>query len=250
VIVAAAGDLLAIRAADGAVLWRRSVGPVEFRPSLDGELLVVAIADGRVLALELSTGEPLWERQLGATPGEPLVIGCRVYVGTKDKFFYILHASSGRRDARLRIGAAPTGRAAIDDRHVYFAAMDNVLTAIDRGHGARKWNKGLTYRPVAGPVIVGGFVTVPGYVASLPAFSSATGSQAGQVAFASRLAALPVFVDPPDGVPTVLAIIGDLENNWALTMIQASMVPAIPISPLTDLPGEAVPLPFAIVGPP
>ncbi|MGH9308717.1 MAG: PQQ-binding-like beta-propeller repeat protein, partial [Vicinamibacterales bacterium] len=51
VIAAAAGDVLAIRAADGAVVWRKHLGPVEFPPAIDGDLLVVPIADGRALGV-------------------------------------------------------------------------------------------------------------------------------------------------------------------------------------------------------
>ena len=242
-IAAAGGELLAIRAVDGALLWRKPVGPVASRPALDGDLLVVSIADGRVIGLDLQSGDERWERAVGSAPGEPLVIGGRVYVGTAEKTFSVLHASSGRREYQLRVGALPRGRAAADDRHVYFTAMDNVLRALDRGDGARKWKRPLTYRPAAGPVLLGAVVLVPGPVTSLPAFDSASGAPAGQVGFPGLLATLPVFVETPEGQPVVVGITGGLANIWTLSMLGPSPAPALPLQPLTALPGEVVPLP-------
>ena len=42
------------------VVWRKHVGPVEFRPSLDGDLLVVSIVDGQIAALDVRDGTPRW----------------------------------------------------------------------------------------------------------------------------------------------------------------------------------------------
>ena len=36
--------------------------------------------------------------------------------------------------------SALVGRAVFDDRHVYFTALDNVLRALDRNHGALRWH--------------------------------------------------------------------------------------------------------------
>ncbi len=242
VIAAAAGELLAIRAADGAVIWRADVGAVEFRPSLDGDLLVVPIIEGRLLALDLPTGTPRWEVRLGSRPTEPLVIGGRVYVGTEDKWFHSLHASNGRRDWR-KAGALPRGRATVDTRHIFFAAMDNVLRALDRGNGALRWNQALAYRPSAGPTVLAGLVVVPGDVESLPAFAARTGAAAGQIPFPARLARVPAFSQLPDGSPLVFGLLGDLFDRWTLTLLEGSLIPDLPVQPLAQVPGEAVPMP-------
>ncbi|MGH9374155.1 MAG: PQQ-binding-like beta-propeller repeat protein [Vicinamibacterales bacterium] len=242
VIGAAAGDVLAIRASDGAVVWRKHVGPVEFRPTLDGDLLVVSVTDGRVVALDLPTGEVRWEAPLGSAPVEPFVIGGRVYVGAEDKKLFTLDASSGRILSRWLVGALPRGRAAVDDRHVYFTAMDNVLWAIDRGDGAIEWRKGLEYRPAAGPVLVGSAVVVPGDVKSLPAFNAQTGKQAGEVGFPELLSTVPLFIQGPDETPLVLGITGSLANKWMMTMMGPSPSRGLKLEPLTALPGAVVPV--------
>jgi hypothetical protein len=128
---------------------------------------------------------------------------------------------------------------------VYFVAMDNVLRAIDLGNGAQRWKVGLTYRPAAGPVVVGSTVIVPGDVDILPAFAAADGRPAGRIAFSARLAVLPVFSTPVDAPPVAIAVTGSLEDKWTMWSMRPSPVPPLPVQPLTELPGEAVPLPAA-----
>jgi hypothetical protein len=127
---------------------------------------------------------------------------------------------------------------------VYFAAMDNVVYALDRGDGATEWKKGLSYRPATGPVVVGKFVLVPSYVDTpLPVFDARTGAAAGKMTFGGLLVALPLFAEVPSGTPVAIAITGGLENKWLISMLEPSLIPKITVAPLTELPGEAVALP-------
>jgi outer membrane protein assembly factor BamB len=242
VIAASAGDLLAIRASDGTVVWRKHIGPVEFPPALDGDLMIVSVTDGRVVALDIRDGTVHWDVHLGSAPTDPFVIGGRIYVGSEAKTFFTLHASSGREESKRPIGALVRGRAVADNRHVYFAAMDNLLWAVDRRDGAIEWREGLKYRPAGGPVLLGGVVFVPGYEAVLPAFNPINGSPAGDIGFPTRLSALPVLAAAADGVPYALSITGGLDNKWMLTMMGPSAAPELKLEPLTALPGERVPV--------
>ena len=157
--------------------------------------------------------------RLGATPSEPLAIGGRVYVGTKDPLLLPLHSSSGRIEDHRRVAAELLGRVAVTDQHVYFATLDNTVNAVLRRDGALRWHQGVLYRPGAGPVVLGDFVIVPGYVeAPLPAFSATTGAAAGAVSFGGLLVALPLFATLPDGRDAAIGIIGGLENKWMVTL--------------------------------
>ena len=242
VIAGASGEILALRASDGAVIWRQPVGAVKFRPALDGDLLVIPIAEGSILAVDVRDGKELWRAVLGSEPGEPLAIGGRIFVGTANKLLHRLNAANGRAYPVSTVGAEPRGRAAADDRNVYFAAMDNVVRAIDRGSGALRWKKGLTYRPNAGPVVLGSYVVVPGDVEALAVFDARTGTPVSSIAFsARRLATLPVFGQQDKLF--ALGITGELDEKWAVTLLEPSGVPAIAIEPLTTLPGEMVWMP-------
>ena len=242
VVAAAAGELFALRAADGRLVWKAAVGAIEFRPAVDGDLLIVPVADGTVRALDIVTGQQLWAQQLGAPPLEPLAIADRVYVGTAGKVFFSLHSSSGRPDWSKPVGGILRGRAAVDDRHVYFAGMDNMLFALDRGTGAVRWRTGLTYRPAAGPVALGGLVVVPAsHVRALPAFSPAAGTSVGNIPFNELLAVTPAFTSV-DGRINAVAVVGSLTNRFRLVVLEPSLVPALPLEPLKAIPGDPVPL--------
>jgi len=244
VVAAAAGDLIALRASDGVVLWRKHFGPIEFRPALDGDLLIASLVEGRVVAVNLQDGAERWRSELGASPGEPFTIAGRVYAGTKDKYFYSLFAASGRVEDHRRLGAEVRGRVAVNDRHVFFAAMDNMVRAVLRRGGELRWQQGLPYRPGAGPVVLGDVIVVPGYSdGPLPAFSLETGAAAGSVNFGRQLIALPVFTRLADGRNAVVGITGALDNKWVITLRAQSRVPLIAVQPLTVLPGVVVTLP-------
>lgn len=241
VVAAAAGDLMAIRGADGHVLWRKHVGPMEVRPTLDGNLLVAAVADGRVVALDLQTGDERWTRALGAQLTEPFAVGGRVYLGTTDKVFLCLFASNGRVEWRWAIGALARGRAVADEQRVYFASMDNMLRAVNRGSGNLEWWLGLPYRPAAGPVLLDGAVTVPAStVRALPVVNARTGRAAGEVAFPELLAFPPIFATDSGGSPVAVVVTGNLQEEWRLTLMEPSPPPSLDLVPLETLPGEVV----------
>ena len=111
VIVAAAGDLIAIRAADGVVLWRKPLGPIEFRPALDGDLLVASLVDGRLVGAGSQRRVRALDRRIFVRRrASRSRSAARVYVGTQDKMFYALIAASGRiedhpPDRRVRSAA-------------------------------------------------------------------------------------------------------------------------------------------------
>ncbi len=240
VITAAAGNLSALRAGDGAIVWQRNLGTIEFRPAIDGDFLFVPLLEGPIVCLNLQTGETIWQRQLGGSPGEPMVIAGRVYAGAADKLFYVLDAEDGEILWNHRVGAAPRGRAAVDEKNVYFVALDNTLRALDRGHGAVKWRKGLKYRPAEGPSIIRGGIVVPGAVATLAVFRPDDGAGLTDLTFPSTVVAISNV--PGGGAPTLLAVVtGDLEHPWTLWLLEPSTdPPPIPIVDLTVLPGVAI----------
>jgi outer membrane protein assembly factor BamB len=242
-VLATKEGVIALRAADGAELWRRDVGTIPFRPAIDGDFLYLSILDGRVAALDLPTGTERWTRRLEGHPFEPLAIGGRVYVGAADKYFYALDASSGAVDWRMRVGAEPRGRPTADADHVYAVSLDNVLRAFDRGHGALEWNEGLPFRPAAGPLVLGPAVTVPGGARAMPAFGTADGRQVGTIQFEATLAALPAVARLENGTAALAVVTGDLASQWKLSLLDPMpALPVLPVAPLSAVPGDVIPL--------
>lgn len=247
-LVATGEQVICYRASDGTRVWSRETGAVEQRPAVDGSRVYVPAADGRLIALELATGEPAWEFDIGIKPTEPLVYGDRLFVGSAAKQFCSLFLDPGRSERKdwcYRVGAAVIGRAAADATRVYFAALDNLLRAHDRRHGAYRWKKDLRYRPSAGPLLVGTSIAVPGSVPRVEVFETRRGTATIQLTLATKLATAPLLIDPSDGVPPrIAAVTGGLAKVWTVTVAgPAPPAPSsIPIVPLTELPGLEIPI--------
>jgi len=208
VILAEAGKLAALRAADGARIWQQDSGEVVQRPSIDGGRLFVALQAGRLLALDLESGERVWDRQMAASPTEPLAIGDRVYIGDDSKQFFCLKAQDGERDFVLNIGYRTLGRPDVDDAHLYITGVDNTLRAYDRVNGAQRWKQGVTFRPITGPLVIGPHVLIAGLTAEIPGFDQHTGKPAGKLTLDQRLVVAPAVANPvPNGTPAGLVVV-------------------------------------------
>ena len=196
VLAVEAGDLVAVRASDGQLVWRRMLGaPTTHLPASGGfGVLYVSLSDGRIVALTLDAGTPLWERQLAGMLSPPLAARDRVFVGSTDNFFYALHAETGRDEWRWRNGGDVVG-AAVDVDRVYFASLDNILRAVNRGNGNQRWRKPTGTRPVLPPLAFRGLVVVPGLMPALTVFVGETGMVMGTHAATGDLAG-PPLVDP------------------------------------------------------
>jgi len=170
------GEVLAFRAADGVLMWRRAVGPPSPHPAVPGgeNALYVTLADGRVVALGLEHGEPLWEQTLPGTLSAPAVARDRVFVGSTDNFFYALDADDGTLAWKWRNGGDVIGAAA-DGDVVYFASLDNIIRAVNRGNGNQLWLKSTGTRPVLPPFAFSGIVVLPGLMPAVTVFVGKTG---------------------------------------------------------------------------
>jgi hypothetical protein len=116
--------------------------------------------------------------------------------------------------------------------------MDNVVRAFDRGNGALLWHPGLPFRPT-GPVLIGTRLVVPGVLsAEVRAFDIA-GRPAGQIKLEAALTMPPAFSESAGG-RIMAGVTGGLEGQWKLLLVEESR--ALPIVPLTQLPGVTVPV--------
>ena len=154
-LAATDGKLTALRAADGSRVWDVASGLQREAAAISGDVLFVPYTDGRLIARDLASGAVKWERRFGGSPGAPFIYGNHLFVGVTDKFFYCLDAATGETRWSKRVGATIRGRTAADAERVYFAALDNMVWALDRGHGAVRWHKGVPFRPWSGPVVAG-----------------------------------------------------------------------------------------------
>jgi outer membrane protein assembly factor BamB len=170
------GPFLAIRAVDGEVLWQRDLGsPLSAPPAPSADRLYLALKDGRILAMSLQTGDEIWSQKLAEPAAGMLPAGDRLFVGGKDNQFHSLDVKDGDADWRWKTGADVLGLPVLDERYVYFIALDNVLRGHSRGSGTMIWKRVLPMRPFTGPLLSGDTLIVPGVAAELHAFKSKTG---------------------------------------------------------------------------
>jgi outer membrane protein assembly factor BamB len=211
------GKLTALRAADGSSVWSVESALQRNAAAISGNVLFVPYADGRLVARDLASGSIRWERRFGGEPGEPFVLGEDIFLGVTDKHFYCLEVASGEDRWRKRVGATVRGRAAADAERVYFAALDNMVHALDRGQGAVRWHKGVPFRPWSGPVAASGAVFIAGPGSELRVLIAATGATGTSVAFPGQLALNPGFLETKEGA-IFAAVTGSLEEAWKLSL--------------------------------
>lgn len=233
-------QVVAFRASDGHVIWRRALGaPSLYAPMAAGEgALVLSLTDGRVAALALADGAPLWERTLPGTLSEPAVARDRVFVGSTDNSLYALDADSGEIEWRWRGGGDVIGAAA-DGELVYFASLDNIVRALNRGNGNQRWKKETGTRPVRSPRAFAGLVALPGLAPAVTVFAGKTGASLGTYVAPGDLMG-PPLVDPalPPFRVTLVAITreGVVEASRSTGLMFRE--PAV--APLPALPGRAL----------
>ena len=173
-----AGPVLAIRAADGQILWQRDFGSTLAEPAVPaagGERLYLPLKDGRVSAVVLATGEDVWTHKLAEPASGILPVGDRVFVGGRDNQFHSLDAKDGDADWSWKTGADVLGLPVLDEERVYFIALDNVLRGHDRGSGSMEWKRVLPVRPFTGPILIGQMLIASGVAAELHAFDTRDG---------------------------------------------------------------------------
>jgi outer membrane protein assembly factor BamB len=228
-LVASGESVSCYRVADGQKLWTNDdTGAVEQRPAIAGERAYVPAVDGRVLALDLKSGKKIWEfDDIGIKPTEPLVHEGQVFVGSEAKKFCRI-LPTGRREYCFPVGAAVRGRPVADAKHVYYVALDNVLRANDWKNGALRWKEDLRYRPSAGPILVGASIAALGNVPRVQIFETQTGTKTVLLTLATRVPTAPLLLEASGGKPArIAAVTGDLQNTWHLTLIGPAP-PAVP----------------------
>lgn len=249
IIAASARGLAAFRSEDGSKIWERETGVQHGRATIEGDNLYVPLEDGRLLALDLRTGADRWVRHLPVpkTPAsgnpppavsEVLAYPDRLFVGAADGVFYCLKAADGAVDWRFSIGAVLRGRPVGDGTRVFTTAMDNVVRAFDRHTGALLWHPSVPFRPTTGPVLLGTTLMVPGAASEIRGFDTA-GRPAGQIKLDDSLAIPPAFAQTTGGA-VMVAVTGSLNAQWKLLLVEESR--ALPVVPLTQLPGINVPV--------
>jgi outer membrane protein assembly factor BamB len=174
------GDLTALRASDGTVVWRRQLGaPLSGPPGSALDRLYLSLEDNRLVCILLASGEVVWSRALPARVTALLALEDQLVVGTAAKRVMSIELEDGReRWAWRNIGGDISGVPAADDKRIYFAARDNVLRALDRKSGNLRWKANLGSRPAGGPLRLPDTLLMPMVSSEIAGYDPQTGKPA------------------------------------------------------------------------
>ena len=102
-----------------------------------------------------------------------------MFVGALDNQLHSLDARNANTHWSWRTGADLLGQPVLDEKRIYFVALDNVLRGHGRNGGSMQWKRVLPMRPFTGPLLSGHTLIVAGVASELRAYNSADGTPAG-----------------------------------------------------------------------
>ena len=249
IAVADQGLVTMIDGADGRTLWMRDLGaPSRFTPALDGTRAIFALDDSRVVALRVMDGSVGWELKLDGKLNQPSSAKDRVFVGTNTNLLYALDNDNGHLAWRWKTGGDVIGVSADAKGGAYYASLDNVVRAVNRGNGNQRWIKEIPTRPLFPPRTFGygdgkfyeEIVVLTGVTSEIDAFGTKSGMLAGmyQPPPGGDLQGQPLI--DPDLKPYQVAMVVITRDGRALGLKPSAMVltepPNLPFA--TELPGR------------
>ncbi len=187
VVVSAEGEVAAIEAGSGKVVWRvtpyGTLKPLPFIPSpaYAGKRIFVADNRNRILALNPANGAILWRKILSARANTSLIVsGTNIIVGTEDGFLNWIACKSGKLMKRVRLSGIPHGTPVPSGGLllVLVSSGKSKLVALNLENGEVRWEQETskewtTYRPL----VVDSMVIVGNNDKNLCAFDRATGER-------------------------------------------------------------------------
>ncbi|HEX5999531.1 MAG TPA: PQQ-binding-like beta-propeller repeat protein [Hyphomicrobiaceae bacterium] len=205
----AAGQVTAVNASSGSVVWRASTTPPNEKDwegfggglAADGGRIYAATGFGTVVALDAGSGRKLWDKSLGPPlRASPTAAAQRVVAITKEGQVFCLSGSDGTElwsfngmpeRASILANASP----AIDGDTVVVPYPTGDLVALRASNGEATWQDSLArsvggsslgaMSDVARPVIYGGVVYAVGHGGRMIATSQKSGDRIWSLSVAS-----------------------------------------------------------------
>ena len=226
-----------------ASIWRHDIGAeVHAQPALAADRVYVPSADGRA---RRSQGRYRARRCGNIGSAGPSMTSSRSRTACLWAATTTSSIQSTRKAAsilwRWRTGGDIVGRAAFDDKHVYFVVARQSAAGLDRKSGAQLWKRSLSTRPTSGPLLAGTTILVSGREAALRAFASKDGAPGTDVKTDGTVASPPAIVPVPGAPdPFLIYVTTDLARGATVTASTRSIDP--PVSPtIAPLPNPTKP---------
>jgi outer membrane protein assembly factor BamB len=135
------GQIRALRASDGQVVWQTRVGGrLLVAPALDGGMIYAGDGKGAIVALEAGSGRELWRHELEArVRTRPAADGGRVFAGTAGGRVVALDAVAGSAVWQTDLGVLLTPGMVLGRGILVVGAVDGRVVGLDQESGARLW---------------------------------------------------------------------------------------------------------------
>jgi outer membrane protein assembly factor BamB len=176
------GELVALDARSGVLLWRRRIGPSETSPLVANGLVYAGDWDGYVWALDARTGRVVWRfRTGGQVKGALALSGRRLYVGSYDHHLYALAARTGRllwrASAQDRLGGRGTfySTPAAAYGRVYIGSTDGKVYSFGATSGKLRWSQSTGGYVYGSPAVWERRILVGSYSGAFYSLDAATG---------------------------------------------------------------------------
>jgi outer membrane protein assembly factor BamB len=235
------GTAVALHPADGRVAWQQALGAKATHAVAGGEgQLYVALEKGRIVALAAASGALLWERTVSGALSQPSVAADRVLVGTDTNDLYALDADSGAIEWKWRVGGDVIGTGADSEGRLYFASLDNLLRAVNRGNGNQRWRKEITTRPAQPPRVLHDIVLLTGVAPVITSYATRTGAIVGSFTAPAELQG-PPLVDADLKAFRVALVLITRDGRVLGLRPTAMLFQERPIVPFQALPGTRLP---------
>jgi outer membrane protein assembly factor BamB len=177
------GELVALNARTGKVLWRYTEGPDESSPLVAHGLVYVGNWNGNELAIDATTGKLRWSFPTGGKiKGSATVSGPNIVVGSYDGHVYALNASTGKEVWRASAQPGLSGELgtfystpAVAYGRVYIGNTDDKVYAYGAKTGDLLWSRSTGGYVYSSPAVSDERIYVGSYDGNFYALSAATG---------------------------------------------------------------------------
>jgi len=238
------GRVVAYATDDGRMLWMRELGAASrFTPAIDGVRAVFAVDDSRAVALRLADGRVEWEQKLDGMLNQPSFARDRIFIGSNTNFLFALDNGTGRVAWKWKTGGDVIGTAADGKGGAYYASLDNVVRAVNRGNGNQRWIKEIPTRPARPPQVLGDgvkyeeIVVLTGVTSEIDAFAAKNGAASGMYMPPSDLQGGPLI--DPELRPYQVAMVVITRDGRAIGLKASAMLLPEPMNvPFAELPGR------------
>jgi outer membrane protein assembly factor BamB len=148
------GDVAALAAADGAVLWRVHLREALLvGPELEGGRVLLPTIAGTLVALDVEDGRQVWRAALGAAPiAPPLAAAGRLLVATDAPELVAVDPADGAILGRLALPGRPVAPA-FGQGLLVVGTEHGMVVAIDPATLAVRWRR-YVRQPVTAPALI------------------------------------------------------------------------------------------------